>query len=96
VSEFTGVSLATLLETVGATGETLRAVALNDYAVEIPAGDAVAGGPILAYEMDGAAMSVRDKGPLWIVYPYDLSAEYRTEVVYARSIWQLSEVEVLP
>ena len=94
--EFTGVSLSALLEAVGAEGGTLRAVALNAYGVEIPASDAVEGGPILAYAMDGAPMSVRDKGPLWIVYPYDSTAEYRTEVIYSRSIWQLSEVEILP
>jgi hypothetical protein len=96
VRRFTGIPLATLLEAVGAEGRTLRAVALNDYAVEIPVSDAVAGGPVVAYAMDGAAMSVRDKGPLWIVYPYDADAVWRTEVIYARSIWQLSEVEVLP
>ena len=96
VRDFTGVALATLLDRVGAEGATLRATALNDYGVEIPVSDAVPGGPMVAYAMDGAPMSVRDKGPLWIVYPYDADAAYRTEVVYARSIWQLSEVEVLP
>ena len=95
-SVFTGVLLADLLEAVGAEGTTLRAVALNDYGVEIPVSDAVEGGPIVAYARDGAAMGVRDKGPLWIVYPYDSTPAYRTEVIYSRSIWQLHAVEVLP
>jgi hypothetical protein len=94
--EFTGVPLVDLLAAVGSEGETIRAVALNDYGVEIPVSDAVEGGPIVAYAMDGAAMSVRDKGPLWIVYPYDSDPDYRTETIYSRSIWQLHEVEVLP
>jgi len=96
VAEFTGVPLAALLDAVGAEGVRLRAVALNDYGVDIPISDAVAGGPIIAFAMDGREMSVRDKGPLWIVYPYDHSDAYRTEVIYSRSIWQLHEIEVLP
>ncbi|SIN77374.1 molybdopterin-dependent oxidoreductase [Vannielia litorea] len=91
---FEGVSLKALAEAAGFEGGTLRATAINDYAVEIPVTDAVEGGPIVAYRMNGAEMSVRDKGPLWIVYPYDASAEYRTEVIYSRSIWQLDRIVV--
>jgi len=92
---FTGVSLDTLLERLGVEGETLRATAINDYAVDIPVSDAVEGGPILAYRMDGETMSVRDKGPLWVIYPYDASSDYRSEVTYSRSIWQLDRIEVM-
>ena len=93
--EFTGVLLSDLLAAVNATGAKLRATALNDYTVEIPVSDARKGGPIVAYAIDGKAMSVRDKGPLWIVYPYDSSAEYRSETIYSRSIWQLDRIEVV-
>lgn len=96
VQTFTGVQLADLLEAVGASGARLRAAAINDYAVEIPADDAVTGGPIVAFLRNGDRMSVRDKGPLWIIYPYDRSADYRSELVYSRSIWQLDRIEVLP
>jgi len=92
---FEGVSLQVLVEALGLEGETLRATAINDYAVEIPLTDAVEGGPIVAYRMDGDVMSVRDKGPLWIVYPYDSNADYRSEVIYSRSIWQLDRIEVV-
>lgn len=92
--QFTGVRLKTLLDAVGVTDGTLDATAINDYAVEIPVSDAVEDGPIIAYEMNGAPMSVRDKGPLWIVYPYDDDPDYRTEVIYSRSIWQLDRIIV--
>lgn len=92
---FTGVSLKTLMDHVGAEGSALRGYAINDYSVEIPADDATADSAIIAYAVDGNAMSVRDKGPLWVVYPYDSSSSFRTEVVYSRSIWQLNRIEVL-
>ncbi|MFW2541811.1 molybdopterin-dependent oxidoreductase [Primorskyibacter sp. 2E107] len=94
VRTFTGVRLHKLLDHVGAEGETLSAYAINDYRVEIPVSDATQDGPILAYAMDGAAMSRREKGPLWVIYPFSDSAEFRTEVIYARSIWQLDRIVV--
>lgn len=72
----------------------LTARAINDYSVEIPLADAVEGGPIVAYERNGAVMSLRDKGPLWIVYPFDSDPAYQTEAIYSRSIWQLEEITV--
>ncbi|MEC8574513.1 MAG: oxidoreductase, partial [Pseudomonadota bacterium] len=39
-------------------------------------------------------MSLRDKGPLWIVYPFDSDPAYQTEAIYSRSIWQLEEITV--
>ncbi|SER53635.1 hypothetical protein SAMN04490244_101410 [Tranquillimonas rosea] len=91
---FTGPTLSALLDHVSAEGATVTATAINDYAVTIPQEDRVATGPIVAYLRNGAPMSVRDKGPLWIVYPYDSDPAYRTEVIYARSIWQLDRLDV--
>lgn len=91
---FTGVPLVALLRALEVEDGTLRAVAINDYAVEIPVSDAVEGGPILAWERNGRPMSVRDKGPLWIIYPFDDNPAYRTEVTYSRSIWQLDRITV--
>ena len=95
VQEFEGVALDRLLAELGVTEGTLRATAINDYTVEIPVSDAVEGGPIIAYSVDGKPMSVRDKGPLWVIYPYDSGAQYRSEVIYSRSIWQLDRIEVV-
>ena len=93
VHTFTGVSVKTLTDLIGVTNGMLRATAINNYAIEIPVSDAVNEGPIIAYLMDGKKMSVREKGPLWIVYPYDANPDYRSEVVYSRSIWQLDRIE---
>ncbi len=91
---FAGVSLEAFLRAVGARGTRLHATALNDYAVDIPVTDAIPGGPIIAYSRNGAPMHRRDRGPLWIVYPYDADIEYRRETIYARSLWQLVRIDV--
>ena len=87
VQEFQGVPLYLLTDAIGAETGTLLATAINDYTVEIPLSDATEGGPILAMRMNGEIMSLRDKGPLWVIYPYDQNAAYRSEVTYSRSIW---------
>ena len=94
VQTFTGVSLKTLLDALGVEGGTLEAKALNDYAVEVPVSDAVDGGPIIAYARNGKPMSIRDKGPLWIVYPFDTNPDYASETIYSRAIWQLDRIDV--
>lgn len=93
--KFSGVALADLIKAIGAKGSKLKATALNNYSVEIPISDAVAGGPVLAYKIDGERLSVREKGPLWLVYPYDDNVAYKTETIYSRSIWQLERLEVV-
>lgn len=92
---FQGVSLNVLMKRLGVDDGTLRATAINDYAIEIPVSDATPDGPILAYLLNGETMSIRDKGPLWVIYPYDANAAYRSEVIYSRSIWQLDRIEVI-
>lgn len=95
VNTFEGVPLKTLVDLVGAENGQLLASAINDYTVEIPVSDAIEGGPIVAFLFNGERMSVRDKGPLWVIYPYDQNADYRSEVTYSRSIWQLDRIEVV-
>ena len=94
VQTFVGVELDDLLAAVGADGATLRAIAHNDYAVDIPVSDAQDGGPIIAYLRNGEVMSLRQKGPLWVIYPFDREPEYQTELIYSRSIWQLDRIEI--
>ncbi|WP_299425410.1 molybdopterin-dependent oxidoreductase [uncultured Shimia sp.] len=92
---FTGVPLASLLETLGSSGSTLRASAINDYTIEIPVDTLEGEAPILAYEMNGVPMHRRDKGPLWVIYPFDSDPKYRTSQVHSRAVWQLDRIEVV-
>jgi hypothetical protein len=93
---FRGVPLSEVLKAAGASGATIELSASNDYVAEMPASEVTADVPMLALTIDGVPMTRRDKGPLWVVYPYDLSTAYQSEVVYTRSVWQLERIEVLP
>jgi hypothetical protein len=94
VQTFEGVPLHLLLGHLDVTSGELVASAINDYAISLPVEDALEPGPIIAFLRNGEQMAVRDKGPLWIIYPYDSAEEFQTEVVHARSIWQLNRIEI--
>ena len=94
VQHFRGVWLGDLMVHLGVAQGTVYFSALNEYLIEIDLSEMVPGGPMLAYEWNGHPMSPRDKGPLWIVFPYDSDQKYQTESVYAQSIWQLDRIEV--
>jgi hypothetical protein len=93
--KFTGPLLRDVLAAAGAQGTTLRATALNDYRVDIPFEDAQQHDMLLARLLDDKPMPVRDKGPLFVIYPFDSKPELRNAVYYSRSAWQLKALEVL-
>jgi hypothetical protein len=92
--EFTGPLMRDVLAAAGAKGTRITAIALNDYRTEIPFSDAAEETMILARLKDGKPMPVRDKGPLFIVYPYDTKPELQTQRYHNRSAWQLSRLVV--
>lgn len=91
---FSGPLLQDVLTLVGAQGEQLRITALNDYAVDVPVSDARQYQPILAWKRNGLPMSVRDKGPLFLIYPYKDYPELRNDIYYGRAIWQIRSIAV--
>jgi len=91
---FTGPLLRDVLALAGAQGTQLTAVALNDYKVELPFDDVRRWDVVLARLLDGKPMATRDKGPLFIIYPFHESAELRSERYYARCAWQLRRLIV--
>jgi hypothetical protein len=92
--KFTGPLLADLLAAVKASGTTLSAVAINDYKIDIPMSDVQKYKVIVARLLDDKPMPVREKGPLFVVFPFDSAAELRNSTYYERSIWQLKALDV--
>lgn len=94
--QFTGPRIVDLMAAVGAQGAELRFVAINDYAANMPWEDIETYDVILATRQNGGTMSVRDKGPLFVIYPFNDVPDLRNEVFYGRSVWQVKEIQVLP
>ena len=91
---FSGVPLLRVLQAVGAQGDRLRATALNDYAVNLPREDAERNGAFLATRQDGAPLRVRDRGPIWLIYPWSDRPDLDLAVYRDRAIWQLRQIDV--
>ncbi|MGI4940410.1 MAG: molybdopterin-dependent oxidoreductase [Janthinobacterium lividum] len=91
---FEGVPMVRLMAAVGASGDTIVATALNDYVTEIPIADFSAYDVLLALKRDGEYMTPRDKGPLFIVYPFDSDPALHHQRFYSRSAWQLARLVV--
>ena len=92
--KFSGPLLRSVLDAAGAHGKTIKITALNDYAADVPFADATDLDTMLATRMDGALMSVRDKGPLFLVYPFDQDQALLNEKYFSRSVWQIRDIEV--
>lgn len=93
---FEGPLLRRVLEHVRARGDTLKAVALNDYRITIPVSDARRHDVILAISENGKALGVRERGPVRVVYPWSADPDLRSELYYSRAIWQMRRLTVLP
>ena len=92
--KFTGPRLRDVLALVKADGTTLKALALNDYQITIPVDDARKYDVIIAHKINGKPIPVRDRGPLFIIYPFDHLPELQAARYYERSIWQLKSIAV--
>ena len=93
-TKFEGVPMNKLMEYVGAKGTNVNVIALNDYSTVIPLSDFKKYNAILALKVNGEYMRIRDKGPSFIVYPYDSLPELNNQIYYSRSAWQVSKMKI--
>ena len=94
VVTFEGPRMDQVMAAVGADGTSVEALALNDYVTEIPMSDFKRYGTLLALKRNGAYMPVADKGPLFIIYPYDSDPALAQQQFYNRSAWQVARLVV--
>jgi hypothetical protein len=92
---YQGFSLKDLLDSLGNQGTLLQISALNQYMTEAPLQDYNVEGAILATHQDGKPMSVRKLGPIMVIYPFDTNNDFKTEVYYGRSVWQVNKINSL-
>ncbi|MDQ0455483.1 hypothetical protein [Rhizobium paknamense] len=94
-SRFTGPLLKDALDKAGATGDKLRLVALDNFAVEASRAFLEKYGAILAHSKDNERLKISDFGPIFVMLPRD---QYRedidTPLGTSYMVWQLCGIEV--
>jgi hypothetical protein len=98
IMTYTGPSLASVLALTGPYDKSahIKVTAANDYS-HIATPDLISKTyPILANKINGEPFSLREKGPLWVMYPFDKHAKFKTESHFSASVWQVVEIEILP
>lgn len=91
---FTGPLVRDVLANAQLKGTMVDAVALDDYKSKIPFSDVMNFDAILAHSINGVQLTPKNKGPLFIVYPFDSKKELQAVVYYQRSVWQLKALIV--
>jgi len=90
-----GPLLTDVLKKTGIRGSTIRVFAYDDYSQEIPLAFIKKYEPILAYRENGRELTLKDFGPLFIIFPRD---RYRKELSTIsntrRFVFQIRRIEV--
>ena len=91
---YTGVLLSDLLKVAGVSegASTVKAVALDDYAADIPLKEINEWPILIATQADGEYLTIDNNGPTRIIFPYDTYSD----ITAARnmSVWNLARLEV--
>ena len=93
-SIFTGVLTRELMALLGADGTWVRAIAANDYSVNLPLTDLTGFDTLLGLSQNGERMKLRDKGPLWLLYPNDSRPDEPDTAINKRMVWQLKSLHI--
>ncbi|WP_295894413.1 hypothetical protein [uncultured Vibrio sp.] len=91
---YKGPTLKSVLEYVGASGNEVKVIAWDDYIVTIPLETIEQYGVLLATHENGVRMTLDDKGPFFIVFPFNDYSELRNDFYYNLSVWQVKEIVV--
>ncbi|EAR07971.1 hypothetical protein MED297_04954 [Reinekea sp. MED297] len=89
---FQGPALKTLLNQYGYDYAQITLTALNDYSVTTDKGELTNLDPILAIRQNAQPMSVRDKGPIWVMLPLTEQPELNTPQYHRLMVWQLNRI----
>ncbi|SEG47967.1 hypothetical protein [Oceanospirillum linum] len=75
-------------------GKHVTMIALNDYAIQVAVETLIEHSAFIAYAIDGKRMRIRDKGPLWVLYPFSDQPAINIPPYQAHAIWQLKTLVV--
>ncbi|EEX94329.1 hypothetical protein VIOR3934_19910 [Vibrio orientalis CIP 102891 = ATCC 33934] len=95
IKEFTGFKVSELLNQLEIDDAfSVSFIALNDYAASSQIADINKYEPIIAYQVDGKKMRVREKGPYWLLFNLDKYPETNNAVFHSQMVWQIDEIMI--
>ncbi|MFM2587949.1 hypothetical protein [Vibrio sp. TBV020] len=93
--EFTGFKVSDLLKSLDIDDAfSVSFIALNDYAASSQVSDIKEFEPIIAYQVDGKNMRIRDKGPYWLLFNIDKYPETNNAAFHSQMVWQIDEIMI--
>ncbi len=92
VLHFRGPLMRDILDDIGAVGDTIQVNGLDGRSATIPREDIYKFDVIIACQVEGAYFGLRDRGPLWIIYPWTDNPEIQSAIYYDRGIYHLSSL----
>lgn len=93
-SRFEGVPMSELFKRLGVKDGAVTVSALDGYVADFPFEEAQRFNVILAFRKDGKELTIREKGPLFIIYDYDGAKSTIGEPQLSRSVWQVSAIRI--
>ncbi len=92
VLHFQGPLMRDLLNDVGAVGNLIQVNGLDGQSAVIPREDFEKYDVIIACQVNGQYFDIRERGPLWIIYPWSNNPEIQSAAYYDRGIYHLSSL----
>lgn len=94
VVPYRGPILSEIIKSVGGKGSVVRVYALDDYVAELRWVDIEKYQVILATHENGKQLTIADKGPLFVVFPFSDYPELQQDAFYNQSVWQVKAIEI--
>jgi hypothetical protein len=96
INTYSGPSLRSVLDLIATSDhiKVIRLTAANDYVIDIPVHMIGQHQPILTTRINDTALSLRQKGPVWLMFPFDSDPSYQSARHKARAVWQLIRIDV--
>lgn len=92
--QVTGPRFRDVLDHFKLQGTIADVSAIDNYRIDVPVEDARNYDVILATQIDGQKLRVRDRGPVWVIYPLKDNPELATPIFEARSAWQVATIRM--
>lgn len=96
IHSYQGPKLNLIIDKLSQPLNGIRIYALNGYSYDIGIKDLQKYPFVLALQQDSKNMTLRNKGPLWILVPFDQNPKFISdEKLLNQSVWQVNKIRAL-